>query len=73
MRDEPVGRRDDRVGRIFTHNELYFASPSLFNDPFDCKVNVSIEDATQVDFELYYKNLNKEPGISESEHAAKAQ
>ena len=28
--------RSKGVSRIFTHCELYFASPSQFNDPFDC-------------------------------------
>lgn len=28
--------------RIFTHNELYFPSPKKFNDPFDCKVDFSL-------------------------------
>lgn len=29
--------------RIFTHNELYFPSPSKFNDPFDCRVDFDID------------------------------
>lgn len=28
----------ERVQRIFTHNEIYFASPQEFKDPFDSKV-----------------------------------
>ena len=28
--------------RIFTHNELYLSSFTDFNDPFDCKFQVSL-------------------------------
>ena len=31
----------DRSQRIFSHNELYFASANQFNDPFDCKFGFS--------------------------------
>lgn len=31
---------DDYHRRILTHNELYFASPDQFNDPFDSKIHV---------------------------------
>ncbi len=26
--------------RILTDNEIFFASPKLFNDPFDCRIPV---------------------------------
>lgn len=29
--------------RIFTHNELYFPSPRVFNDPFDSKIRLEFE------------------------------
>jgi hypothetical protein len=29
--------------RIFTHNELYFRSPRVFNDPFDSKIRLEFE------------------------------
>lgn len=32
-----------RVERIFLSNELYFAPPSKFNDPFDCKLLPSLQ------------------------------
>lgn len=50
--------RDEHVGRIFTHNELYFASPAKFNDPFDCKISVSIEGCTDEDMKRGHRRLN---------------
>lgn len=29
--------------RLLTHNEIYFAEPSSFNDPFDCQIAPSLE------------------------------
>jgi hypothetical protein len=37
----------DRLGRssrIFAHNELYFASPTQLNDPWESKPHISIGD-----------------------------
>ncbi len=31
--------------RIFTHNELYFATRDQFNDPFDCKFYYSFSSS----------------------------
>ena len=28
--------------RLLVHNEIYFASPASFNDPFDCQVRISM-------------------------------
>jgi hypothetical protein len=36
------GAHKARVERMFTHNELYFPSPHQFNDPFDCRVELSL-------------------------------
>lgn len=33
----------DWARRIFTHNDLYFASPNKFNDPFDCKFDTTLK------------------------------
>ena len=59
--------RNDSVGRIFSHNELYFASPEKFNDPFDCKNNVSVKGVTREDLERHYRNVYKarQPSIPE--------
>ncbi len=29
--------------KIFTHNEIYFSSPEMFNDPFDSKISTTYE------------------------------
>lgn len=47
------------IQRIFTHNEIYFASPMQFNDPFDCKVQASF-DATDDDWEDYLNGVLKD-------------
>ena len=43
------------TSRILTHNEIYFAKPSEFNDPFDCGFHISCEG----DFQTH-KNKLKE-------------
>ncbi|PCJ61093.1 MAG: hypothetical protein COA65_02430 [Rhodospirillaceae bacterium] len=35
------------AGRIFTHNEIYFANANDFNDPFDCKFDFSFDGSNQ--------------------------
>jgi hypothetical protein len=40
------------IQRIFTHNEICFASPKEFNDPFDCRVQASF-DATDEEVQSY--------------------
>ena len=37
------------LGRMFTHCEVYFASPTQFNDPFDCNPPFSITDYSKDD------------------------
>src|SRR4030042_1291061 len=50
--------------RIFTHNEIYFAKYTEFNDPFDCSLHVSVEGT----FIEHKKKLRKiRPDLSESE------
>lgn len=41
--------------RIFTHNELYFARPLEFNDPFDTKFYMSL-DGTDEECIAWVKN-----------------
>ena len=38
------------LDRIFTHNELYFASPKDFNDPFDCAPPIKFTDSTDEEY-----------------------
>lgn len=42
--------------RIITHNELYFASPKDFNDPFDCAPPIKFTDSTDEEFMLLHKS-----------------
>lgn len=50
--------------RIITHNEIYFASPRSFNDPFDCRIDWRYELLTEGEFyltqlEIFAKNNPK--------------
>jgi hypothetical protein len=50
--------------RILTHNEVYFAKCTDFNDPFDCRLHISVE----ADFATHKAQLRKlHPGLSEAE------
>jgi hypothetical protein len=46
------------IQRIFADNEIYFASPRQFNDPFDCRVQASF-DATDEEWEEYLEVMMK--------------
>lgn len=53
--------------RIFTHNELYFCASEDFNDPFDCKFQVSLrgpidqrKQFSDMIFKKHHPQLNKE-------------
>lgn len=58
-----------RLERIFTHNELYFSSPTHFNDPFDCKMDFTFEDSDDNDYRKWFegKIKNDAPNLSEGE------
>ena len=48
--------------RILTHNEIYFAKCTEFNDPFDCNLHISCEG----DFTTHKEKLRKlNPDLSE--------
>ncbi len=52
------------TSRILAHNEIYFAKPSEFNDPFDCGFHISCEG----DFQTHKNILKKlNPALSEKE------
>ena len=52
------------TSRILTHNEIYFAKPSEFNDPFDCGFHISCEG----DFKTHKSTLKElNPTLSEKE------
>lgn len=45
-----LGINSKGLDRIFTHNELYFASPKDFNDPFDCDPPIKFADCTDEEY-----------------------
>lgn len=51
--------KDKRLERIFTHRELYFASPFKFNDPFDCKTLFSCEGSGDAEFKKFFEGKLK--------------
>lgn len=44
---------------IFTHNELYFCAPEAFNDPFDCKFQLSLHGSQSKRRQFSEKILKK--------------
>jgi hypothetical protein len=60
---------DKRFKRIFTHNELYFTSPTRLNDPFDCKTLFTFKGSNKTDFEKFFYGVfsHKFPNLSEKE------
>lgn len=50
---------NDRLEQILAYNELYFASPSEFNDPFDCKTPVLYRGGDD-DFRNFYLGILRE-------------
>ena len=59
------GESKEWVENIFTKSEIYFSSPNGFNDPFDCKVELSL-DGTDEEWRKYESGLIKRnnPDIS---------
>lgn len=57
------------LARTFTHCELYFASPTQFNDPFDCCPPFSITDYTDNDLIDHFRKAFSSicPHISDPE------
>ena len=58
--------------RIFTHNEIYFAAPKEFNDPFDSKVGLSFKgtkkqwkDSLREIYKRRKPNLTKKQRLAE--------
>lgn len=47
-----------RAEDIFIKNELYYSSPSSFNDPYDCLIHIDFTKISKNDFwTYYYKNV----------------
>lgn len=60
--------------RIFTHNEVWFASPSGFNDPYDCKVRCILYDQDPSEYARYAEEVmaRHQPGMSAEERKQRA-
>ena len=60
--------------QMLTHNEIWFAEPQSFNDPFDCTIPVRYEDLTVIErIEHFMKGLPKAfPSQSGDENAQEA-
>jgi hypothetical protein len=63
--------KPERAERIFTHNEVYFSSAKDFNDPFDCKFQLS-HDASPQQIKKYMKSLvrEKNPNFNRAQRQA---
>lgn len=55
---------EEHTSQILTHNEIYFAKCSEFNDPFDCRLHISF-DANLPAYKAKLRQLN--PDLSEAE------
>jgi len=45
---------------LLLYNELYFASPKDFNDPFDCRIPSHYVDLTEEEREQYFNDFIKD-------------
>ena len=57
--DKKNEKNVERVQRVFVHDEIYFASPQEFKDPFDCRVQAFF-DASDGDWENYLDGMLKD-------------
>lgn len=46
------------IGEIFGHRKIYLSNPTIFNDPFECKPNLTIHSRLKREF--YLKQLAKD-------------
>lgn len=49
--------KDDYHKGLLTHNEIYFASPKDFNDPYDCRITERFVNRTPEEIENYKTKL----------------
>ena len=66
---------DEKELDCLKKNELFFASPKDFNDPFDCKNIFSIKDSTDDDWRefLLGEQKYKHPALTENERQKKVE
>jgi hypothetical protein len=58
--------------RTFSHNEVYFASPVEFNDPFDCRVHLSFDGSDEEWLNRLRKLAERESHLSAEDKEARA-
>ncbi|MGH9968569.1 MAG: DUF2971 domain-containing protein [Pyrinomonadaceae bacterium] len=63
------GRRLEWIRRLLVDSELYFTSPSTFNDPLDCRISLHY-DASALKVEQYWRHFVKQqfPGTPVRAH-----
>ena len=69
-----VGKHRERTEKIITKSILHFASPTTFNDPFDCKVHYRKLTATNLELKKRYGSVlkNKLPYCNRAQRRGKA-
>lgn len=69
-----VGKHREWTEKIITESILHFASPTTFNDPFDCKVHFRKLTATNSELKKRYGNVLKKklPHLSRAQRRGKA-
>ena len=62
-----------RTEKVVLHDEIFFASPRTFNDPFDLKLSFSLTASPQQQREDFLRLSRKyQPNLSETEHQVEA-
>ena len=59
------GRRREWIRALIVDSKLYFAPPSSFNDPLDCRVPPSFQ-ASKLTIETFWRKRHKELGLHQS-------
>ena len=52
-------RLNDYSERLFTHSEVYFPSPTAFNDPFDCRVRIDFTSTPDEQIQFLHAQLDR--------------
>jgi len=67
------GEHRERTKKIITDSILYFANPSILNDPFDCKVNYLLPFSVDKLKRQHVNQIKKYmPGLNRSQRRARA-
>jgi hypothetical protein len=65
--------KEDKHRRLLTDNEIFFASPRHFNDPFDCRIPIDFLTGTKTQVKEYYMMVSKEqwPDLNRDQRKSK--